>query len=310
ESLRFLDAADFAVPAEDRLAFERNGHMVTRGVFSERQLKALRPSIVRGFERQEMEALRQKVSVWFGDETASSLETAPELRARLKRLAPEEIPFLQVFNMFRKAGPYRETVEKVVLSPRLAHVAAQLLGCERVKLYQDSTFCKRPGDGPTRWHSDLNMAPLDCNDFVTAWIPLEPVPARKAGGSPLVFASRSHRDFALNHWLDAKLREDLSGRYRKKDHAPLSAAGDITWHHGWTLHSSPGNTRDEPRTAFAISYLRDGTRLLSDSTGRKPDPEDKWSYGDWAKELPPGGVIEHPKVPLVWNGGKPLNSNR
>lgn len=61
----------------------------------------------------------------------------------------------------------------------------------RVRLYQDSTFCKRPGDGPTRWHSDLNMAPLDCNDFVTAWIPVEAVPARKDGGSPLVFASRS-----------------------------------------------------------------------------------------------------------------------
>lgn len=66
------------------------------------------------------------------------------------------------------------------------------------------------------------MAPLDCNDFVTAWIPLDAVPARKDGGSPLVFASRSHRDFALNHWQDSRLREDLTGRYPKKDHAPLS----------------------------------------------------------------------------------------
>lgn len=48
------------------------------------------------FGLQEMDALRQKVSVWFGDETAFSLETAPQLRARLKRLAPEEVPFLQV----------------------------------------------------------------------------------------------------------------------------------------------------------------------------------------------------------------------
>lgn len=48
------------------------------------------------FELQEMDALRQKVSVWFGDETASGLATAPQLRARLKRLAPEEVPFLQV----------------------------------------------------------------------------------------------------------------------------------------------------------------------------------------------------------------------
>lgn len=49
-----------------------------------------------GFELQEMSALRQKVSVWFGDEIAADLATAPQLRARLKRLAPEEVPFLQV----------------------------------------------------------------------------------------------------------------------------------------------------------------------------------------------------------------------
>lgn len=37
----------------------------------------------------------------------------------------------QVFNMFRKDGPCRDAIEKLVLSPRLAHVAAQLLGCKR-----------------------------------------------------------------------------------------------------------------------------------------------------------------------------------
>lgn len=42
-----------------------------------------------------------------------------------------------------------------------------------------------------------------------------------------LFARRSHRDFALNHWLDAKLLKDLSGRYREKDHAPLSAGEPV-----------------------------------------------------------------------------------
>ena len=32
---------------------------------------------------------------------------------------------------------------------------------------------KRQGDGPTHWHSDLGMAPLDTNDFVTMWLPLQ-----------------------------------------------------------------------------------------------------------------------------------------
>lgn len=52
------------------------------------------------------------------------------LGAQLHVCCNASLPF-QVFNMFRKDGPCRETIERVVLSARLAHVAAQLLGCER-----------------------------------------------------------------------------------------------------------------------------------------------------------------------------------
>lgn len=41
---------------------------------------------------------------------------------------------------------------------------------------------------------------------------------------------------------------------------------------------------------------------------RVPDPEDSWSYGDWIGDLRPGAVVKHPAVPLVWNGGQPLES--
>ena len=49
-------------------------------------------------------------------------------------------------------------------------------GVPAVRLYQDALFVKRPGDGETQWHSDLNTAPFDTNDFVTCWLPLHPVP--------------------------------------------------------------------------------------------------------------------------------------
>ena len=71
-----------------------------------------------------------------------------------------------------------------------------------MRLYQDSLFLKRPGDGPTHWHSDLTMAPLDTNAFVTCWLPLQTVPREADGGSALVFASGSHRDVALHYWHD------------------------------------------------------------------------------------------------------------
>jgi ectoine hydroxylase-related dioxygenase (phytanoyl-CoA dioxygenase family) len=61
-------------------------------------------------------------------------------------------------------------------------------------------FLKRVGDGSTRWHSDLHMAPFDTNSMVTVWVPFDAVPHPDAGGTGLCFATGSHRDFALPFW--------------------------------------------------------------------------------------------------------------
>ena len=60
----------------------------------------------------------------------------------------------------------------------------------QVRVYQSCLFVKEPGFQETNWHSDLNMVPMDTNDFVTLWMPLRDLTADDAG---LVFASKSHR---------------------------------------------------------------------------------------------------------------------
>ncbi|CAN0081202.1 unnamed protein product [Discosporangium mesarthrocarpum] len=130
-SLDFLDDASFSVPFDLLLAFEREGHTVSRGLFTEEEAVALGPSVQRGFEEHEKLALRQKVSVCFGDHHLRGDETTQELLSLLRSLPADKVPFLQVFNLYRKAGPHQETVKRLVLSKRLASVAAQLLGCKR-----------------------------------------------------------------------------------------------------------------------------------------------------------------------------------
>lgn len=88
----------------------------------------LLPKNVSGFEHQEIEALRQKISVWFGDETAFGLATAPELRARLKRIAPDEVPFLQV--PAGKIALVYYAIFPCVPPPRARLVAVQLCSLE------------------------------------------------------------------------------------------------------------------------------------------------------------------------------------
>lgn len=81
--------------------------------------------------------------------------------------------------------------------------------------------------------------------------------------------------------------------------------GDVTFHHGWTLHSAPAQPKhSETRAALSVTYFADGARLLP-RTGfglRKAmhHTEDQESYADWIKELPQDGVARHKLLPLVY----------
>ena len=149
----------------------------------------------------------------------------------IARYSDEEVGFLQTFNIHRdnytagKRGEDRSTdasersegIEECagyIMSRRLARIAAELLGADesegdRVRLYQSCVFVKPPGFGETNWHSDANMVPLDTNRFVTLWLPLRPLQEDDAA---LVFASGSHRDFALPYWHTLEGMEDLESR--------------------------------------------------------------------------------------------------
>jgi hypothetical protein len=164
--LSFLDMEKPGLlSTEDLLDFERKGHIFTSGLFTLDEMTILAPLIESAFRKHELAALRQKVSVFFGEDVATSeaCNTADRCLELLHQLPPEDIPFLQVFNLWRK----EKVIERLVKSRRIASAAAQLLGTKAVRLYQDSSFLKRPGDGCTNWHSDLAMTPLDMNHLVS-----------------------------------------------------------------------------------------------------------------------------------------------
>jgi hypothetical protein len=234
-------ARDSLLPAKEVLKFYRDGHLQVKGLFDRNFVQnKLAPSLKKYYEANKLSALRIKAKVTLGREDADDM-TLEECEAALKLVDPEEIPFMNVFNCWIE----NEETQKVVLSPKLGQIVAELLGtviclvfsvassllpspnplsCSftshapltlpiinscfcalafygagvpAVRVYQDALFIKRSGDGPTRWHSDLNMAPFDTNDFLTCWIPLQSVPPQAEGGSSLSFATGSHRDFAL-----------------------------------------------------------------------------------------------------------------
>lgn len=289
----------FPVTDEDRqrcstdvmLDFERQGFLKVPGILTEDEVAAVNDVIeeLQGSEECTLQALQHQVRVQFGADTAAQCRTVTACRKKLEALEKRgEVSFLQYFNLHRKS----ERLRQIAMSPRFSFWATRLLGVPSVRLYQDAVFMKRPGDGATDWHSDLGLAPFDTNSFLTFWLPLTPVPPR--GGSSLVYAIGSHRDFALPFHGD--LDEDLSGRHKLRRTGSI-LPGDASIHHGWTLHSASAVPEGGPlRVAWTLGFIADGARLLRKACSAQ---EDAVSYESWIRDLGQGAVVDHPMVPLL-----------
>ena len=222
-----------ATTVQDRLFFERKGHVCVRNVLTRDEARSMAVALVRETRQRTLLAYKHRVSVLCppGAVDVDAIQSEEEAMKAIARYSDEEVGFLQTFNIHRdnytagKRGEDSSTdvsersegIEECagyIMSRRLARIAAELLGADesegdRVRLYQSCVFVKPPGFGETNWHSDANMVPLDTNRFVTLWLPLRPLQEDDAA---LVFASGSHRDFALPYWHTLEGMEDLESR--------------------------------------------------------------------------------------------------
>ena len=185
--------------------------------------------------------------------------------------------------------------KEFVFNKRLASIAAQLLGVERVRLYHDQALYKEPGGGITPWHADQFYWPLSDDRTITAWVPLQETPLEMG---PIAFAAGSQRmtfgrDLEIGDKSERSLRAALgSGRFRHIEE-PF-ALGEVSFHSGWTFHHTGANRSDQPRAVMTVIYMADGIRLT--------EPARRQHELDWTAFMPgvkPGEVVDSPLNPVV-----------
>ena len=176
-----------ATTVQDRLFFERKGHVCVRNVLTRDEARSMAVALVRETRQRTLLAYKHRVSVLCppGAVDVDAIQSEEEAMKAIARYSDEEVGFLQTFNIHRdnytagKRGEDSSTdvsersegIEECagyIMSRRLARIAAELLGADenegdRVRLYQSCVFVKPPGFGETNWHSDANMVPLDTN---------------------------------------------------------------------------------------------------------------------------------------------------
>lgn len=198
--------------------------------------------------------------------------------------------FTQVTNLWQRD----ERVAQVVCSVRLAEIATRLMGCAGVRLYHDQALFKEAGGGPTPWHCDQFYWPVDTDNTITAWIPLQDTPLEQG---PLSFAQGSAeyvagRNLSISDESESHLK-DAMAQYPYASTA--FALGDISFHSGWTYHHAGPNQTDDTREALTIIYLDKDATLSALSTAFK-----QYDARTWCPGVEPGGLINSPLNPIVF----------
>jgi ectoine hydroxylase-related dioxygenase (phytanoyl-CoA dioxygenase family) len=166
-----------------------------------------------------------------------------------------------------------------------------------VRLYHDQALFKEPGGGLTPWHQDQYYWPLDSDRTVTMWMPLVDITADMGG---MEFGSGTQcrpalAELAISDESEAFFeRMAASGEFAVTKPVPM-AAGDATFHAGWTLHRAMPNTSNQMREVMTIIFFADGARLLEPRYQERRSPFESLFEG-----LNPGDVAASDLTPIVY----------
>lgn len=233
-------------------------------------------------------------------ETIAAYE--PEITSKVIELNPQQVPlaerdtygkaFLQVMNLWQDS----EQVLEFVSSPRLARIAARLLGVRSVRLYHDQALYKESGGGVTPWHADQYYWPFATDRCVTVWIPLQDTPMEMG---PLAFAAGSHR---FEHGRDLPISDEservLQQALADQDFAQVSEPyelGEVSYHLGWTFHHAAANNTDIPRRVMTIIYVDAAMEIAPPANRFQEADLDTWLPGHAS-----GDTISSPLNPVLY----------
>lgn len=218
------------------------------------------------------------------------------------------------YNLWQKSAAAR----RLILSPRLASAAAQLLGVERVRVYFDQLLLKLPGARETPWHVDGANTPFDPPRTISLWLPLAPVPSR--AHAPVVFASGTHARAdvptanrtrgSVSRWVQERKGElSLS--------EPARAFGEASMHSGALVHGARANRARTARPVLSIVYVPDGEPLTNEGYVRAVAERARAGWAgrlagkyavdaQWALGAAVGARARSPFLPLPLPQARPL----
>ncbi len=189
-------------------------------------------------------------------DAAVRARTSADTRA-LHEKSRYEQSFQQCLNLWEDF----EGVRPLSFHPRIASVAAQLLGVPAVRMWHDQALYKEAGGKSTAGHYDHAYWPMEETDAVTAWIPFEDATPRNGG---MGYVPGSHR-FGLRAFSNIFTGDGFDLETGPEARGvpvafPDIPAGSVAFHHALTLHMAKPNPTERTRRVHTVIFFADGAR--------------------------------------------------
>ena len=149
-------------------------------------------------------------------------------------------------------------LDEIIHHPALLDAVEDLIGPD-ILCWGTVLFIKEPDTpGYVSWHQDLNYTPIEPHDGVTAWLALSP--SNRESGCMRMLPG-THRE-GVREQIDTFHADNILTRGQTIQDLDTSRAvdlllepGQISLHHGRTIHSSQPNQSPDRRIGVAIQQF-------------------------------------------------------
>ena len=209
---------------------------------------------------------------------------------------------------FTDTNMWRDDPEFRIVScgEKAAAIAAEVMGSGKINLYNEHLLVKEPGStgSPTPWHQDQPYFRTAGWQVCSLWIALDKVNQENGAMSFVKGSHKWNKMFQPVSFTSARRASaddfdgpapDIDGH--REDYEIVTyelEPGDLTVHHGLTLHGAPGNSSGTAwRRGLSLRYTGDDVTFI----------ERSWHPTTIDTGLKPGEPIDCDMFPVIWRQG-------
>ena len=246
------------ITREQRALFDEQGHIVVGRLVPPEQVARLRC------------AFEEQAAAW-----AAEIDTPLD-------------DYLSVVSQWTNVWEHNAAFRAQMFHQRAAAIAAELIGCEKVRVFHDHLIVKPPhGGGTIPWHRDLPNWPVAEPRAVSCWLALDDVSAESGA---MRFMPGGHKE-PMTRSIDFLNEAKVWGE-REQEAVPVPVpAGSAVFHHCLSWHTSPPNATAGWRRAYITIYIDAACTFDPTRAG--------WHPVSGRVTVPPGAVFNEDAFPTL-----------